>query len=146
MHVEIVEDLRTARPAAARGRVHHLNEAPVPAPHHDEVRRPIGMARNDERGQCIRFSMQQVIDGEHHLLGIQSQLLRHLFHRVDGGPIHVGLAGFAQTTVTHGDAEALAQAFERGRAAVHHRGLHHLGREKPALGRVLGHNCSAKES
>ena len=55
---------------------------------------------------------------------------RQRLERVDRRAVDGGLAGLAQAAVADADAEALEQALERGRPAVHRRGLDHLGREE----------------
>ena len=71
-----------------------------------------------------------MIDRHHHLLGVEPQALRQRLERVDRRAVDGGLAGLAQAAVADADAEALEQALERGRPAVHRRGLDHLGREE----------------
>jgi len=52
-----------------------------------------------------------------------SELVGDFFHGVDGGAVDIGLAGLAQTSVVHRDAETFQQGLEGGRAAVHVGGL-----------------------
>jgi len=74
-----------------------------------------------------------VIDGDHHLLRVEPQHLRHVLERVDRRAVDGGLTGLAQPAVADADAEPLEQALERGRPAVERGGLDHLGREEPSL-------------
>src|SRR5262249_52896264 len=83
---------------------------------------------------------QQMIRRDHHLLGVQPQLRGHLFHRVNRSPVDVRLAGFTQTPVTHPHAEALEQAFERGRAAIQRPGLHDVGDEEASFAEESVHS------
>ena len=55
--------------------------------------------------------------------------------RVDRRAVEVGLTRFLQTRVADGDAEAFEQTRERGRTAVHRRGLHDLRRQEIAADR-----------
>ncbi len=72
MHVNVFEKLRRAEPAAARGRIHHLHEPTVPAPHHHEVSKSRGELDDDERGERVGLGAQQMIQGQHDLLGIEA--------------------------------------------------------------------------
>src|SRR6266704_2110851 len=89
-----------------------------------------------------------MIDRHHDLLCLESELYRRLLDRIDRGAVHIRLTGLAQATVTHPDAEALQEALERCRAAVHGRGLHHLSRqEATADPRGTGrHGCASRRA
>src|ERR1051326_2276408 len=75
-----------------------------------------------------------MVHGHQHLLGVQPKLHGNGFEHVNGGPIHIGLAGFTQAAVAHRQAIALEEAGERRWTAVHSRGLYHLGGEQVAPG------------
>ena len=70
-----------------------------------------------------------MVHRQHDLLGVQAELHGHVLQGIDRGPINVGLTRLAQATIAHGHAKAIEQTLERRRAAVHGRGLHHLGHE-----------------
>ena len=45
------------------------------------------------------------------MFGIQSKLPGNVFHGVDGSSVNTGLAGFAQSAISHLDAEARGTVF-----------------------------------
>ncbi len=77
-------------------------------------------------GKRAGFVQQHVIDGQDDLLGIEAELNRDLFDRIDGRAVDVGLAGLAQAWVAGTDSEPLDQTLETRRPAIHRRRLHHL--------------------
>ena len=132
MHVELVEELPTGRPAPPGGRIHHLHEAAVAAPDDHKVGEAARQAHYHEGWQGCGLGQEQVVDRHHDLLRLEPELHGGLLYGIDGGPIHVRLTGLAQAAVTHMDAKALEEALEGCRAAVHGRSLHHLGRQQAA--------------
>jgi hypothetical protein len=126
MKVDLIEQTLTRRPAPSNGRIHNLHKAAVTTPDDEEV----GVAGREpdhhNRGEGSGLGDQKMIDRHHHLLSLKSKLARDLFHGVDGGSIHIRLAGLSQTPVAHWNAKALEEAFKRRRTAVHGRCLHDL--------------------
>jgi hypothetical protein len=127
--VNLLEQLSAAKPAATDGRVHDLHERPVPPPHEHEVRRATWLADNQDGRQGLCLRQQQVVWGEHDLLGHQAKVESGFLKDTDGRAIHVRLAGFAQPTVIDRNAEAFQERLEHGRPAVHGGRLDHLGSE-----------------
>ncbi len=132
MDVEIAGHLTDGQPAAAGHGIHHLQLAAYPAPQHHEMREAVGQAHDGDGGQRGGFGKHDVIGGNNHLFGIQPQLVSELFHGIDGGAIHRGLAGFAEPAVTRAQAEAGEQGGQAGRTTVHRRRLHHFRNQKAA--------------
>jgi hypothetical protein len=127
--VELVAQPREAGPAPPHRRIHDLHAIARAAPQHDEVREAVRQAHHRDAGQG-GLVVGEVLDRHHHLLGVDAELARDVLERVDGRAVDVGLAGLAQAAVADGDAEPVEQRLERGRAAVHARGLDDL-RDRP---------------
>ncbi len=103
------------------------------APDDDKVRHPIRQNDDDERGERVRLGEQEMIGGNHNLLGVETELDRDALDDVNRSAVHFGLARLAQTPVTCGDAESFQQRFERRRTAVHLGSLNDFGNEKAWL-------------
>ena len=135
MAVEVGGELADGGPAAADARIHHLHERPDFAPDDDEMRGAgAGQTNDNERGQQGGGGLKDVVRRHHDLFGVEAQLARGVLHSVDGSAVDVGLAGFAEAAVVGCDAEAVEEAFEGRRSAVHVGGLDHFGREELAEG------------
>jgi hypothetical protein len=117
--VEFIEQLLRSEPAPSHRRIHDLKEATTLAPDDHEMREVIGLTDDHEGWQGAGLRQQQVVYRQHHLLSLKAELHGDLLHGVNGGPVHIGLAGFAQAAITYGDAKALQEAFERRWSAVH---------------------------
>ena len=103
----------------------------------------VRLADDDDRRQGPGLGQEQVVHRHHHLLSLKAELHGDLFHGIDGGPVHIGLASLAEAAIAHGDAEALEEAFERRRPAIHGGGLDDLGHDEAAApGRVRGHRSA----
>ena len=64
-------------------------------PRDHEVRETHGERYDNDGGKHVGAGEQDVIDGDHDLLGLESKLEGDLFQRIDGGAVDIGLAGFA---------------------------------------------------
>ncbi len=74
MDVQIGEQTFFVHPPSPSPRIHHLNVSPVLAPDDDKVRQSIRQADDDKRGERVRFRQQEMISGNHNLLGVQAKL------------------------------------------------------------------------
>src|SRR5512140_2801418 len=70
-----------------------------------------------------------MIGRNHALLGTHTQLIGDEFDGINRRAVDIGLACLAQPAVTDWDVKPFEQALQCGGAAIHGRGLHHLGRE-----------------
>ena len=144
MNVGFSEKLLARGPAPSGGRVHHLHKAAMTTPGDDEMGDAIGEADHHNCRQHSSLREQHVVNRHHDLLRREAELGSDLFHRINGSPVHIGLAGLTEAAVTNGDTEALEEAFERRRTAVHSRGLHNLRHKEAAAypGGVSSHGIS----
>jgi len=125
--VDFAKEPALGEPAPAGDWVHDLDQRPQGPPDDQEVREAARKANDEDRRQVL--AEKNVIEGHHHLLGIEAERPREVLDGVDGGAVDVGLAGLAQASVARRDLEALKQAVEGRRPAVHRRGLDDLRRE-----------------
>jgi hypothetical protein len=79
----------------------------------------VGLTDNHERRQGSGFGQQQMVYRQHDLLSLKAELYGDLLHRVNGCPVHVRLAGLAETAIAYRDAKALQEALERRWSAIH---------------------------
>jgi hypothetical protein len=117
--VEIGKELLRGEPSPSHCRIHDLQEAPTLAPDDYEVGEIVGMTDDHERRQGSGLGQQQMVYRQHDLLSLKAELHGDLLHRVNGGPVHIRLAGLAETAIAYGDAKAFKEALERRWAAVH---------------------------
>ena len=87
-----------AHPVGPR-RIHHLHERSDALPQGDEVWPPAGRQRDDDGRKSVRLREEDMVQREHHLLGVEAELVRELLQRVDRGTIDVGLARLAQDAI-----------------------------------------------
>ena len=137
------EELLLGQPASAMRRIHHLYKGSHAVPDDDEMGGTGRQASHDQGGQCFGDRQQQVIFGQQQLFGVQTQLLGHIFDRVDRGAIDIGLAGLAQAPIAGGDTEPLEQAFQGGWSAVHCRSLDDFRGQEALGGACCGGHCWA---
>ena len=136
--VNVPQEAPGAPPVPAGGRIHDLEERPDLSPHQHEVRRAVRQT-HDGHGRQDRPIEDEVVGGNHDLLGRQSEPVGDVFDRVDRGAVEIRLARLAQTAIADVDAETFEQGFERRRATVERGGLDDLWNEKPA-----GHCCRGR--
>jgi hypothetical protein len=117
--VEISEELLGSEPAPSRSRIHDLKEATTLAPDDHEMGEVVGLADDHEGRQGSGLGQQQMVYRQHDLLSLEAELHGDLLHRVNGGPVHIRLAGLAETAIAYWDAKAFKEALERRRSAVH---------------------------
>ena len=55
--------------------------------------------------------VDDVIDGQHDLRGVEAELLGDFFDGIDGGAVDFGVAGFSEAAVGDGAAEAFEDGF-----------------------------------
>jgi hypothetical protein len=94
------------------------------------MRAAAGMADDDQRGQRGCVGLEQMLHGQHHLLRVDTELIGDSLDGVDRRTIDIGLAGFAQPSITDWNAETFQQAFQRCGSAVHRRDLDDLGHKE----------------
>ena len=138
VHEDPAQERGLADEGAAAARVHELHPAGARGPQDHEVGHAARREGDDDRRRGCGLGQQQVVDGQHHLLGVEAERDGDLLEGVDRGAVDVGLTGLAQAAVGDRQAEALEQALERGRAAVHGGGLDDLDGEATACG-CAGH-------
>src|SRR5690349_1046690 len=132
MRIDPIEQTPARGPSTSGIRVHDLHQVADAAPENHKVEQVVAGAHYRERRQCPGLRHKEIIGWDHHLSSIQPELYCDFFHSVDRSSIDIGLAGFAQSPVAHGDAETFQHAFERSRPAIHGRGLHDLGDDEAA--------------
>jgi hypothetical protein len=102
-----VEEALAAGPSPSGGWIHQLDDAAMATPGDHEVGHPSGQSHDAEGRKGLRFGQEHVVHRQHHLLRLEAELHGHLLQRVDGSAVNVGLAGFAQASVTHSDTKTL---------------------------------------
>ena len=134
MEVKLFDESFAGEPAPAQPRIHDLHQRSMAAPDNHEVSGATGQPDNHDGRKDVGFGGQHMVERHHDLLGAQSKLHRGFFHGVDRGAVHIGLAGFAQPAIAHGNAEAFEETLQRSRPTVHGGRLDNLGHKQPAAG------------
>ena len=124
-----------ARPAAADGGIHHLNETPMTPPQDDEMRKAVRLDHDRDGGQRARFLDRHMIHRQQDLFGLEPELIGGFLDGVDGRTVDVSLAGLAEAAVVGANGETFEQGFQRRRAAIHVGGLDNLRHDEPAVWR-----------
>ena len=132
MHVDLIEKSLAWEPTPPHSRIHHLYKTAVTTPHHHKMSKAARMPRDDQSRKQCGFGKEEMVNRRHDLFSVETKLNGEFFNRIDGGSIHVGLAGLTETTITDGDIEAFEEALQRGWPAVHCRCLYDFRRQETA--------------
>ena len=108
--VELIEERFYGRPAAAGAGIHDLEPGAVATPDDDKVVAAFELD-DGEAGEGGGGWVDDVIDGQHDLRGVEAELLGDFFDGIDGGAVDFGVAGFAEAAVGDGAAEAFEDGF-----------------------------------
>ena len=107
MDIQVIQEALLSPPMTTGSRVHHLDPgAPLP-PNYDKMGHPIGQADHGNGRQRPGFGQKHMINWNHNLLCRQAKLIGDLFQGINGGPIDIGLASFAQAAIADRDTKAL---------------------------------------
>src|ERR1700728_1781909 len=134
------EQTFAGKPAPPGRWVHRLNQWPMPSPDEHKMRHPCRQFNDCDCRQGLGLLEQKIVRGNHDLLRLESKLHGDLLHRVDRGAVHIGLAGFPQSSIAHRNPESFEQALQRCRSAIRGGGLDNFGNQPAA---VEFHGCSA---
>src|SRR5580658_7081212 len=134
------EQTFAAEPAPPDRWVHCLNQWSMLPPHEHKMRHPCRQFNDCDCRQGLGLLEQKIVRGNHDLLRLESKLHGDLLHRVDRGSIHIGLAGFTQSSIAHRNPESFEQALQSCRSAIRGGGLDNFGNQPAA---VEFHGCSA---
>src|ERR1700733_3523877 len=108
------------------------------SPQQNKMRSPSGQLNDRDCWQRVGLFEQKIIRGNHDLLGFEPKLHSDFLHRVDRGPIHIGLASFTQSPIVHWNCKSFKQAFQRCRSAIRGGGLDNFGNQPAAVLEVHG--------
>src|SRR5579863_6833190 len=120
-------------PAPPGGWVHRLHKWPMLSPHEHEMRHPCRQLNDCDCWQGLSLFEQKIVRGNHDLFRLESKLQSDLLHRVDGGSVHIGLAGFTQSPIADWNPEAFEQALQRCRTANRGGSLDNFGDQPAAV-------------
>src|SRR6516164_1789575 len=108
------------------------------------MREAVWKANNDDRRQCLGLGKKDVIDRQHHLFRLQAETAGRVLEDIDGGPVDVGLAGFAKPAIMNRQAKSFEGTLEHGRTAIHSRSLYDLRHEESAPPWGIASHVSAR--
>ena len=109
MDIELAQKPFPGGPAPSGAGIHHLDIAAATVPDDHKVSQTTVLDNHGDGWHGPGLREQYMVNRHHDLFRFKAELVGKIFHGVDGGPVHIGLACLPETAIVCIDAKSLKQ-------------------------------------